>query len=164
MTHVNYIDKTREYYKSIGYVKPYEWAHFDQVPFTALEKPLSECRITLVSTSDIAIKSDDDELDPHEQFLVGCVYSIPSNTPVTDLYSPQEHYDKNATHLDDVDSFFPITRLHELAAEGRFRELAPRCHGVYTAYSQRRTSEVDGPEVLKRCREDGVDAAVLVPV
>jgi hypothetical protein len=164
MTHVKYIDKTREYYKSIGYEKPYQWAHFDQVPFTALGKPLSECRISLVSTSDIAIKSDDDGTDPHEHFLVGSVYSIPSETPVADLYSPQEHYDVNATHLDDVDSYFPITRLHELAAEGRFGDVAPRCHGVYTAYSQRRTSEVDGPEVLKRCREDGVDAAVLVPV
>ncbi len=164
MTYVRYIDKTRAYYKSIGYEKPYQWAHFDEVPFTPLGKPLSECKLALVSTSDIAIKSDDDETDPHAQFLVGSVYSIPSDTPVADLYSPQEHYDKNATNLDDVDSFFPITRLHELAAEGRFSELAPRCHGVYTAYSQRRTTEVDGPEVLKRCREDGVDAAVLVPV
>lgn len=164
MTYVRYIDKTRAYYKSIGYEKPYQWAHFDEVPFTPLGKPLSACKLALVSTSDIAIKSDDDETDPHEQFLVGSVYSIPSDTPAADLYSPQEHYDKNATHLDDVDSFFPITRLHELATEGRFKELAPRCHGVYTAYSQRRTTEVDGPEVLKRCREDGVDAAILVPV
>jgi D-proline reductase (dithiol) PrdB len=164
MTHVRYIDKTRAYYKSIGYEKPYQWAHFDEVPFAALEKPLSECRVALVSTSDIAIKSDDDGPDPHEQFLVGSVYSISSDTPVAGLYSPQEHYDVNATHLDDIDSFFPITRLHELAAEGRIREVASRCHGVYTAYSQRRTSEIDGPEVLKRCREDGVDVAVLVPV
>jgi hypothetical protein len=164
MTHVRYIDKTRAYYQSIGYEKPYQWAHFDDVPFTPLGKPLSECTLALVSTSDIAVKSEDDGSDPHDNFLVGSVYSIPSATPVDDLYSPQEHYDTNATHLDDVDSFFPITRLHELAAGGRFRDLAPRCHGVYTAYSHRRTLEIDGPEVLKRCREDGVDAAVLVPV
>lgn len=163
MTYVRYIDKTRAYYKSIGYEKPYQWAHFEDVPFTPLGKPLSECTLALVSTSDIALKSEDGAED-HEQFLVGSVYSIPSDTPISDLYSPQEHYDVNATHLDDVDSFFPITRLHELAAEGRFGAVSPRCHGVYTAYSQRRTMELDGPEVLKRCREDGVDAAVLVPV
>lgn len=164
MTYVRYIDKTREYYKSIGYEKPYQWAHFDDVPFTPLGKPLSECTLALVSTSDIAVKSEETADDTHEEFLVGSVYSIPSDTPVDDLYSPQEHYDVNATHLDDVDSFFPITRLHELAAQGRFKDVAARCHGVYTAYSQRRTTELDGPEVLKRCREDGVDAAVLVPV
>jgi len=164
MEHVKYIDKTQDYYKSIGYEKPYQWAHFDEVPFTPLGKPLAECRLALASTSDIALKSQDDGPGHHENFLVGSVYSIPSNAPLDDLYSPQEHYDRNATHLDDVNSFFPITRLHELAAAGRFGEMAPRCHGVYTAYSQRRTLELDGPEVLKRCHEDGVDAVVLVPV
>jgi hypothetical protein len=118
----------------------------------------------LISTSDIAIRSKDEASDPHEQFLVGSVYSFPSDTPVADLYSPQEHYDVNATHLDDVNSFFPITRLYELAESGRCTDIAPRAHGVYTAYSQRRTLEVDAPEVLKRCREDRVDAAVLVPI
>ena len=140
MTYVRYIDKTRTYYASIGYEKSYEWAHFDDVPFTSLNRPLSECRVALISTSDIAIRSEDDESNPHEQFLVGSVYSFPSDTPVADLYSPQEHYDVNATHLDDVNSFFPITRLHELSKLGRCADIAPRAHGVYTAYSQRRRS------------------------
>ena len=29
--------------------------------------------------------------------------------------------------------------------------------------SQRVTMETDAPELLRRCREDGIDAAVLVP-
>jgi hypothetical protein len=164
VSYVRYIDKTRAYYESIGYEKPYQWAHFDEVPFTRLTRPLSECRIALVSTSDIAIKANEDGADPHEQFLVGSVYSIPADTSVEALYSPQEHYDVNATHLDDVNSFFPITRLQELAASGHCADIAPRAHGVYTAYSQRRTLEIDAPEVLKRCREDAVDAVVLVPI
>jgi len=162
--YVRYIDKTRDYYQSIGYEKPYEWAHFEEVVFTRLNKPLSACRIALVSTSDIAVKPKDDGSNRHEQLLVGSVYSISADTAVEDLYSPQEHYDVNATHLDDIESFYPITRLHELAAKGRFRDIAPRAHGVYTTYSQRRTSETDAPEVLRRCREDAVDAAILVPI
>ncbi|MEE1555449.1 MAG: reductase, partial [Alphaproteobacteria bacterium] len=69
-----------------------------------------------------------------------------------------------ATNLDDVDSYFPITRLHEAAADGRIDSVANRVHGVFTAYSQRRTLTVDGPEVLALCRADGVDAVVLTPV
>jgi D-proline reductase (dithiol) PrdB len=80
------------------------------------------------------------------------------------LFSRQEHYDQHATHLDDVNSYFPISRLKEQVALGRLQSLAPRCHGVYTAYSQKRTLEVDAPEVLRRCREDEVDIAVLTPV
>ena len=46
---------------------------------------------------------------------------------------------------------------------GRVGELAPRFHGAPTNRSQRHTIEVDAPEILARCREDGVDAAILVP-
>ncbi|MDY6881475.1 MAG: hypothetical protein V2J25_05015 [Desulfatiglans sp.] len=164
MSYVRYIDKTREYYLSEGYDNPYKWAHFDDVPFAELKKPLSECCLTLVSTSDVAIRSEDDDKDPTHNFLVGSVYSIPSDTNVADLYSRQEHYDKYATNLDDVNSYFPITRLQELVAAGKLKSLAARFHGVYTNYSQRRTLEVDAPEVLKRCREDKVDIALFTPV
>src|SRR5687767_4487244 len=33
-SHVRYIDKTRAYYQAEGYGKSYEWAHFDDIPFT----------------------------------------------------------------------------------------------------------------------------------
>ena len=164
MSYVRYIDKTREYYLKEGYEKPYEWAHFDDVPFTPLEKPLSECCATIVSTSDIAIRDDGSAGGHTEEMFVGNAYVIPSDTPVDRLYSQQEHFDKHATHLDDVDSFFPITRLREAAASGRIGSIAKRLHGVHTSYSQRHTLEIDGPLVLERCREDGVDVAILTPI
>ena len=164
MSHVKYIDKTREYYLGQGYEKPYEWAHFDEVPFARLEKPLSEARISLVSTSDVTVRGTDDQGDHADELFVGNVYSIPADTPLDRLYSRQEHYDKYATNLDDVDSYFPISRLQEAAAGGRIGSVAPRLHGVFTAYSHRRTLTIDGPEVLRRCREDGVDGVILTPV
>ncbi len=163
--HVRYIDRTRDYYLSQGYEKPYRWAHFEDIPFASLKKPLSDCRATLVSTSDIAVRAEDGPgRDKSDEFLVGNAYSIPTDTPVSRLFSRQEHYDKYATHLDDVNSYFPISRLQEKVGEGRLGSLAPRCHGVYTAYSQKKTLEVDAPEVLRRCREDEVDIAVMTPV
>ena len=163
MSHVRYIDKTRAYYAGLGYDKPYQWAEFAEVPFAALAKPLREARVALVSTSDVAVRGADEGDAPHG-FMVGKVYSIAADTAVEQLFTRQEHYDTHATHLDDVNSYFPITRLHELAAEGVIGSVASRAHGVYTNYSHRRTLEADGPEVVKRCREDGVDAVVLTPV
>ena len=163
--HVKYIDRTREYYLSQGYKKPYQWAHYDDIPFTRLTKPLAESRVTLVSTSDVAIRpAEGEKRDRSTENLVGNAYSIPTNTPIEQLFSRQEHYDKYATHLDDVNSYFPVTRLQEKVEQGRIKSMAPRCHGVYTAYSQNKTIEVDAPEVLRRCREDEVDIAVLTPV
>ena len=163
MDYVRYIDKTREYYAAEGYDKPYEWPHFDEVPFTPLAKPSAECRIALVSTSDVQLR---DDAAARQEFnaLTGNVYSISSETPASALFSRQEHFDTHATHIEDVDSYFPLTRLRELAADGRIGSLAKRAHGVFTSYSKRKTLEADGPEILKRCREDGVDAVVLTPI
>jgi len=42
-------------------------------------------------------------------------------------------------------------------------DVAPRFHGAPTNRSHRVTMETDAPELLRRCREDGADAVVLVP-
>lgn len=49
----SYIDLSREYYAAQGYTKPYVWSYHQDAPFTKLEKPLSQCRIALVTTADI---------------------------------------------------------------------------------------------------------------
>jgi len=162
MDHVRYIDKTREYYRGEGYDTPYRWAHFDDIPFTPLARPLPECRVGVVTTSEMAIRdepppvAEDDPLrDP---------YTLPSDTPVARLYSRKTAYDRFATTLDDVDSHLPLTRLRELAAAGRIGALAPRFHMAFSQYSQRKTLNVDAPLILARLREDRVDVAVLTAV
>ena len=163
--YVKYIDRTREYYLAEGYKTPYRWAHFDDIPFTRLDKPISQCRVGLVTTSDIAVKTESGEREKHDAIaLVGNVYSIPFEITVDRLYSRNEHYDQHATTLDDVNAYCPVTRLQELAERGRIGGVAPRFHGVYTSYSQRVTIERDAAEVLRRCREDGIDVALLTPV
>lgn len=163
--YVRYIDKTREYYLAEGYAKPYEWAHFEQIPFAPLRKSLSQCRIGLVTTSDIAVRSDGGDRESYDkETLLGNVYSIPMECPLGRLYSRSEHYDRYSTNLEDVNSYCPITRLAEFAADGRIGSVAPRFHGVYTSYSKRVTMERDAPEVLRRMREDGVDAVLLTPI
>ena len=92
------------------------------------------------------------------------MWSGSTDTQPDRLYTDDLSWDKEATHTEDVGSFLPIERVRELAALGRVGTLAPRFHGVPTDYSQRRTMEQDAPEISSRCREDGVDAAVLVPL
>ncbi len=156
---VSYIDRTREFYLAQGYERPYRWAHFEEVPFVRLSKPLAECRLTLVTTA-----SPHHDRPPMDGVLRGAkaVWSGPIENPPERLYTDDLAWDKEATHTRDVESFLPIARLRTFATEGRIRELAQRFHGVPTDYSQRRTTEEDAPEVLRRCREDGVDAALLV--
>ena len=92
------------------------------------------------------------------------VWSGATAEPPERLYTDDLAWDKQATHTDDVESFLPIERLRAHAAAGRIGSLTARFHGVPTDYSQRRTIEVDAPEVLRRCREDEADVALLVPL
>ena len=154
---VAYMARTRSWYRALGYEQDYVWAHFDEVPFAPLEKPLAACTLALVGTA-----TPIDALGA--PMLPKRVYSLPSAAPPPRLYTDDLAWDKQATHTDDRESFLPIARLEECVAAGRLRALAPRFHGVPTEYSQRRTTEVDAPEVLRRCREDAVDIALLVPL
>ncbi len=161
--YVRYIDKTRDYYLSQGYEKSYVWAHFEDVPFTEPPKPLAKCRATIISTSGITHRLDDGDDAPHAT-LTESVYSIATDVPKGRLFTSAGHYDDHETTLEDVDTFYPVTHLRDLVTDGVLDSLAPRCHGVLTSYSQRRTLEIDAPEVLRRCREDHVDVAFMVPV
>jgi len=161
---VRYIDRTRDYYLSKGYDKPYQWAHFEDVPFTPLTKPLSESRVVLVTTSDIAAQGVDQDRDETVSVSMGGHYSIPSDLPIDRYYSDSHGFDRHATTLEDVGAFFPLARLREAVEAGRVAGITRRVHNVCTAYSQRRTREQDAPEVLRRCREDGADVAILTPV
>ncbi len=163
-SYVRYIDKTRAYYLSQGYEKPYRWAYNDSAPFAPLTKPLAASTVVLISTSEIAVNGDPRFADDIETKAQGNVYGVASDTPAARLYSRTQSYDRYATTLDDANAYFPVDPLREAVGRGRIGRLAPEFLGVYNAYSQRKTTERDAPEVLARCRAMNVDAAILVPV
>ena len=158
---VSYIDKSREYYAAQGYERPYRWAHFDDVPFARLPRPLSDLRVGIVTTSTLA--GDNPDADPDER-PTKRPYAAPAQPIPKRLYTMDLSWDKEATHTDDVASFMPARELEEAAATGRIGSASPRFYGVPTEYSQRTTREHDAPAVLELMREDGVEAAVLVPL
>jgi hypothetical protein len=154
---VPYMERTRAWYRALGYTRDYVWAHHESVPFAPLPKPIAECTLALVGTATPTDASGDPILPKR-------VYSLPVTDPPSVLYTADLAWDKNATHTEDLGTFLPITQLREFATKGRIRALAPRFHGVPTEYSQRRTTDIDAPEILRRCREDAVDIALLVPL
>jgi hypothetical protein len=48
---VPYMARTRDYYAAIGYTTPYRWAHYTEAPFQSLTKPLSQSRVTIITTA-----------------------------------------------------------------------------------------------------------------
>ena len=48
---IPYIERVRSYYQALGYGAPYEWSHYDEVPFAPLNKPLTQARVALITTA-----------------------------------------------------------------------------------------------------------------
>jgi hypothetical protein len=165
MEPVRYIDRTTDYYRSQGYEKSYVWARNESVPFTPLKKPLSLCRVGLLSTSEISIRFDPaTEPNPISEEGFRAVYELPADVPTAKLYSRTASFDRHATHLEDVNAFFPVDRLREAVASGRIGSMPPRLYGAYNNYSQRKVREEEAPKTLGMARADALDAAILVPV
>jgi D-proline reductase (dithiol) PrdB len=158
---VSYIDKSREFYGAQGYERPYSWARQDESPFTLLSKPLSESRLGLVTT---AINLDLPDDTDTESLPIASTFAAPIDPLPERLFTQSRSWDKEATHTNDLDSFFPVHRLQELVEAGRLGSIAPRFYGIPTEYSQRRTRDADAPKLLELMREDGVDVAMLVPL
>ena len=152
---IGYMERTRRYYEAQGFEKAYVWARHDDIPFAPLDKPISESTLGLITTM---------ALHDRDESEVRYVASGSTAEPPQRLYGDDLAWDRTATDLDDRESYFPIVALRELVARGRIGALAERFHCVPTEYSQRRTRESDAPEILKRCREDGTDIALLVPL
>ena len=167
MDHIRYIEKTHEYYRGLGYDKTYNYAHNEDIPFSQLKKPLSDCRVTLVSTASFVLL-DEKGVPLEEPKMLGTnemeVFTVPSDWPGDRIVSTSQDHDRYQTDMADVNAYFPITRLREFLEDGVIGSLSRNYYRTLPNYSHRKTTQVDGPEILRQCREDNVDVALLTPV
>ncbi len=165
--HIQYIERTHEYYSGQGYDKTYNYAHNEVIPFVRLKKPLSECRVALVTTASFLLL-DEGGVPLEEPKMLGTnemeVFTVPSDWPVERILSTSEDHDRYQTDMKDINAFFPITRMQEFLEEGVFESLSKNFYRTLPNYSHRKILQVDGPEILRQCREDNVDVALLTPV
>ena len=161
---IDYIERTREYYLALGYGNPYAWAHYDDIPFEPLKKPLARSRVAIVTTAapyqpDKGPQGSGAPYNAAAKFYE--VYSGDSSVD-HDLRIAHVAIDRVHATMEDSGCWFPLPALRRAAAAERVK-LAPRFHGLPTDRSQEQTNKVYAPEILRRCREDAADAAVLVP-
>jgi glycine/betaine/sarcosine/D-proline reductase family selenoprotein B len=162
---IPYMARTREYYAAIGYTTPYRWAHHVDAPFQPLSKPLAQSRITIITTAAPFDPGKGDQGPGAKYNSSAKFYSVYDGDTARphDLRISHIAYDRVHTSAEDSGTWFPLPQLQRLARERRIGEVARRFFGAPTNRSHRVTIETDAPEILKRCKDDRVDAAVLVP-
>ena len=161
---IEYRQRISEYYLALGYGAPYEWAHYADVPFQALNKPLDECRIALITTA-APYQPDKGDQGPGAPYNASAkFYSVYSGDSAVDHDLRISHVaiDRDHTTAEDSGSYFPLPALRNSVTHGRIGSVAARFHGAPTNRSQRITLDVDCPEIVARCKADKVDAAILV--
>ena len=161
---IPYLQRIRTYYQALGYGAPYEWAHYAEVPFSPLPRPLSRCRIGLITTAAPFQEGAGDQGPGAPYNAKAKFYAVYSgDTRIDhDLRISHVAIDRQHTTAEDPATYFPLAELRRSAASGRIGSLAPRFHGAPTNRSHRATLEIDGPEIVARCKADAVDAAILV--
>jgi D-proline reductase (dithiol) PrdB len=162
---IPYLQRIRTYYQTLGYGAPYEWAHYAEVPFQPLRKPLAQSRVAIVTTAAPFQPGRGDQRPGAPYNAAAKFYAAYSGDTVQDPDLRISHVaiDRQHTTGEDQASYFPLAALRRAAALGRIGALAPRFHGAPTNRSHRTTLEIDCPEIVARCKADGVDAVLLVP-
>ena len=148
---VSYIERARQRAIAAGRT-PHRWPHFADAPFTPLSKSLSESRIGLVTTASL-LNSDG---SPPPEGRPPMRYATSAQPAPVRLHTAHLGWDRTSTHMEDLDSYFPIHRLTEFQAAGRVGSLSSRFYGT--------SLEDDGAQLVTWCREDGVDAVVMAPI
>lgn len=147
------------------FLRTYPWRRIDPVPWAPLRKPLSDCRLALVSTAGLVLPGQ----EPFDASMRGGDYSfreIPVEASVESLVDTHrsETFDHEGIRR-DPNLAFPLDRLRELVQAGRIGSLNSRhlsFMGSITAPG--RLIRKTAPEAARRLAADGVDAALLVPV
>jgi D-proline reductase (dithiol) PrdB len=147
------------------FVRTYRWRRIDPVPWAPLAKPLSECRLGLVSSAGLSTPDQ-------EPFDVERKGGDPAFREIPAAIDPQElvenHRSRSWDHRgveQDKNLAFPIDRVRELLAAGRIGSLSQRYlsfMGSITAPGRLVRDYV--PRAAEIFVEEQVDVALLVPV
>jgi D-proline reductase (dithiol) PrdB len=162
---VRYIERTRNYYLGLGYETPYVWAHYTDVPFTPLKKPLNQSTLALVTT---AVPFDPSKgpqgfgapYNAGAKFYDPYTHAIDSDA---DLRIAHVGIDRRNANMEDSNCWFPLGAAKRSVASKRIQSLSKHFYGLPTNRSQRHTLEIDAPQILSMMLADKVDVAVLIP-
>jgi D-proline reductase (dithiol) PrdB len=144
----------------------------EEIPWTRLSKPIEQCHFALLTTAGLYPKGKDAPFDlereRREPTWGDPTYRmIPRDVKQEEIDAAHLHVNSEDV-LQDVNIALPIQRFLELEEAGEIGSLAPS-HYSFMGFQGFPGDTVPwrdryGPEVARRMKEEGVDAALLAPV
>lgn len=147
------------------FLKTYPWRRIDPVPWSPLKKPLSECRLVLISSAGL-VAADQEHFDKAIRGGDPSFREIPGDIDINTLVD--SHRSKSFDHRGmekDRNVAFPLERLRELESRGRIGSVNHRHLSLMGSItSTGRFLKDHAPQAAEKLVADGVDVALLVPV
>lgn len=140
------------------------WESGEPTPWTNVSKPLSECRLAIVTTSGVhhpeqpPFDMQDSEGDPSFREINGA--TIAGSYQIT-----HDYYDHSDAEK-DINIIFPIERLQELQQEGLLGQLNRRHYSFMGHIDGHHIATLVGSsarQIIERLRQDAVDVVLLTP-
>ena len=147
------------------FLKTYRWRRIEPVPWTPLKKPLSDCRLVIVSSAGI-VASDQRPFDNAIRGGDPSIREIPVDVDVSTLIETHcsDAFDHRGIRQ-DPNLAFPIDRLRELTEAGRIGSLNHRHLSIMgSVTAPGRLIKKTIPLVVPQLVSDGADIALLIPV
>src|ERR687891_1808896 len=110
---IEYMERTRDYYLALGYDNPYRWAHYVDVPFRPLAKPLAASRLALISTAAPYQPGVGDQGPGAKYNAAAKFYAVYSDSTASmpDVRISHVGYDRTNYDARDPSTWFPLLQL-----------------------------------------------------
>ncbi len=161
MDPIVYVARLNEFYRSQGF-PAYQWTINESAPLTPLAKPLSACRLAMLTSGGVSRK-DTHPFNPQARNDLR-LDAVDKDT-AADFFVISDDYYNHSDADRDINCIFPIERLRELAAERVIADVAPHHYSGFMGRTYTRSAVINqaAPALARRLRDESVDAFVLVP-
>jgi glycine/betaine/sarcosine/D-proline reductase family selenoprotein B len=142
----------------------YPWPTFTDTPWAPFRRRLARCRVAIVTTGGlfrpgIDVPFDRDSLLGDPSFRV-----IPATAGAAEFVVAHRHFPTGPADA-DINTIFPLTLLHEAAEAGVIGYVAPTHYStIGHVFPADEFAVVTAPTIGALMQEEGVDAALVIPV
>ncbi|MDH4028014.1 MAG: glycine/betaine/sarcosine/D-proline family reductase selenoprotein B [Nitrospirota bacterium] len=139
----------------------FEFRVFHDSPVTPLSRPLNECKVALITTGGLHLRTDRpfdmDMKDGDPSYRV-----VPGDVRHADLGISHKWYNHKFINA-DLDCVFPVNRMREYAENGRIGSVSEEHYSFmgHIYYTDR--LEKNSEELGRRVKKLGVDVVLLTP-
>jgi D-proline reductase (dithiol) PrdB len=161
MQPIRYVDTLIAKYGAMGF-PPYNWSRYDDAPFTPLTKPLSKCRVSMLTSGGVS-RCAMPPFDPEARNDLR-LDAVEADAPSDDFQIHDSYYDHSDADR-DLNCVFPIDRLREMAGQGEIGAVAPRLWSGFMGriYKRQAVLEDKAPALAWELKQDEVDLFIAVP-